>query len=784
MRSLIKISASYIAICLVLLFTNPASSQTFDTISNWDGITQDWVVYGGPSEVVANPYPAGINTSAHCFKVVTIDSQWDNFSYQMPEPVNFDSIPRYRLKVLAPASGGSVTMKFQNSDNSYWHEIEKTPVPGQWSELEFDFSGLLYDNLTTMVIFYDFHGTEPGIVWYFDDILKVTPEPILVESNLPIVIINTYGFPIPDDPKIDAYMGIIDNGYNGPNHPTDPFNSYSGNIGIETRGHSTQMFPKKSYGFETRDISGEDVNVSILGMPAESDWILYAPYTDKSMLRNFVTFDMGHQMEGYCTRTVFCELILNNDYKGVYIMMEKIKKDDNRVDINSLKPEEISGDDLTGGYILAVDWRDDGFSYETDGWLSSPSPSYPNAMDITFQYNYPKPEDMVPQQRTYIKNFVTNAEHALIGTDFSDPETGYHKYFDVPSFVDFMLLNEISKEVDKYRLSQFFYKEKDSDGGKLFAGPPWDFNLGYGNVDYWDPGLDYTGWVYTDVKPVDYSIMYWWKRLMEDSYFRDLARTRWTYLRNSKLTNINIQSSIDSIVSYIDVAKDRNYERWPILGTYVWPNHDWENNTYEDEVDYFEDFLFNRLNWMDYNVPGTILNPWVGISAQNNQIHLNLYGDYFRNHLLTAYHFLLNDAPSGVSVQSVEYINSSECVLTLIGDISAATQLSVTVFEEAINTWEDITSNKLETAGIGQPTSALPTITMYESDKHIHIRCIQPELLPNQAEIFNIGGQSMGTYRLEKAQENILSHQLKPGMYLMNFRTNAGAKVLRFVVLN
>lgn len=783
MNRLVKTITTYLSLGVILLMNNTVSGQTYDTISNWDGITQNWEVYGGPSAVVANPYPAGINTSANCFKVTTIDSQWDNFSYQLPLPVNFDSVPRYRLKVLAPASGGSVTMKFQNSNNTYWHEIEKTPVPGQWTELEFDFSGLFYDNLTTMVIFYDFHGTTPGIVWYFDDVLKVIPEPLLVESNLPIVIINTYGMPIPDDPKVDAYMGIIDNGSNGPNHITDPFNGYSGPIGIETRGHSTQMFPKKAYGFETRDSSGEDVNVSILGMPAESDWILYAPYTDKSMLRNFVTYDMGHKMEGYCTRTVYCELILNNDYKGVYIMMEKIKKDDNRVDINSLKPEEISGDDLTGGYILAVDWRDDGFSYDTDGWLSSPSPSYPNAMDITFQYNYPKPEDIVPQQRSYIRNFVTEAENALIGTEFNNPETGYHKYFDVPSFVDFMLLNEISKEVDKYRLSQFFYKEKDSDGGKLFAGPPWDFNLGYGNVDYWAPGLDYTGWVYTDVKPVDYSIMYWWKRLMEDSYFRDLAKTRWVDLRTKKLTNLYIQSTIDSIVSYIDIAKDRNYERWPILGTYVWPNYNWQNNTYEDEVDYFEDFLFNRLNWMDYNVPGNILKPWVGISAQSNRIYLSLYGDYFRNSLLNATHFLLNNAPSGVSLQSVEYLNASSCILTVTGDISEATQLSVTVYEEAINTWEDITSNKLETAGFGQPASGLPPITLFESNKQIHIGCVKPELLPEYVDIFSISGQSMGSYRLENTKENILTHQLKPGIYLMNFNSSLGSKVLRFVVL-
>ncbi len=766
---------------ILLFYTTFIYGQTYDTLSNWDGITQDWNVFGSTSTVVDNPYPDAVNTSSQCLKVITSTSPWDNISYEMPYHINLDSFPRYRVKVLAPIIGGTVTFKFQDENNSNWHEIEKTPVPGQWSDLEFDFSGLDYPNFTTLVIFYDFRGTIGGKAWYFDDVLKENPLPILTESNLPIIIINSFGNSIPDEPKVNAHMGIINNGPGSVNQITDPFNDYNGDIAIEIRGKSTQMFPKKSYGFETRDILGEDLKVPLLGMPIESDWILYAPYTDKSMLRNVITFEMAKQFEGYSSRTVFCELIVNSDYKGVYILMEKIKKDNNRVDINTLKPDEISGPDITGGYILAVDWRDYDFVYNVDGWKSNPVPAYPNAMDITFQFYYPKPEDIQPQQRTYIRNYVTNAENALTGTMFQNPETGYHKYFDVPSFVDFMLINEISKEVDKYRLSQYFFKEKDSDGGKLFAGPPWDFNLGYGNADYWAPAIDYTGWCYPRVSPDDYTIVFWWKRLMEDPYFKDLAKTRWVNLRTSGLTNSFIQSKIDSITALIDIPKDRNYQRWPILGTYVWPNYNWQNNDYEDEVDFFETFLYNRVNWIDDYLPGNILTPWVGISSEENKIKVTLAGDYFRNPLLLTEYFKLNNAPEGLTILSVQYRSASECILTLSASVNNYPQLSVTIDEKAINTWQSITSNKLETAGNDEQTAFRASVTLYNSNNQLIIRCTNPEILPNEAEIFNVNGQSMGRWSLEKSYQNIIPHNLNAGLYILNFQTSSGNQGFKFL---
>ncbi len=783
MRYLRIVAAFFTGVVLVVLSSNNLNGQTFDTISNWESIQPDWYVSTGGSAIVNNPEPDEINASERCFKVVTSQGSYDYMKLVLANPVDFDQFPHYRIKVLPPLSGGKVTLKFENENNTYAHELVESTVGGRWNDLEFDFSGFYYNNLTRMVIFFDFEGSSAGKLWYFDDVLKEIPLSPDFESNLPIVVINTNGVPVPDDPKITAHMGIIDNGPNEVNSLGDPFNSYDGFIGIEVRGQSSQMFPKKSYGIETRDATGDDLDAMVLGMPSESDWVLYAPYTDKSMLRNVVTFAMGHQMSVYCTRTVFCELVLNNDYKGVYVMMEKIKKDENRLDIASLKPDEISGNDLTGGYIIKVDKIDPGFTYGVHGWKSNPVPPYPNAMDITFQYNYPDPDDIVSQQRNYIKDFVTNAENTLASNGFASPSTGYHNYFDALSFVDFMLLCEISKEVDKYRYSTYFYKEKDSDGGKLFAGPAWDFNLGYGNVDYWPPGVDFTGWLYSMVESHDYSIMFWWKRLMEDAYFRNLAKTRWTYLRQHKLTNTSMYGVIDSLVTLVDAAKTRNYERWDILGKYVWPNYDWYDNSYEDEVSYFEDYLFNRLNWMDYNMPGNILHPGAGISAEANRIRLLLYGDYFVGDDLNTNDFTLNNASAELSIQSVQYLSPSECELVLSDNVAGQLDVSVTVDHNAINYWLDIESNKLESAGMNSLLDKLPEIVVYANDYQIRVVCDKPEHLPRSAEIFHVSGQRIDLIELEMKAENNVPLRLNQGVYLIVFDVGDKKVVKKFSVI-
>lgn len=766
---------------LSLLGTLTVNAQTTDTISNWDGIAADWQIWPGTIEIVDNPHQEGLNLSAHCIKVTSTSEPYDLFLYNLPYVVSFDEYPKYSMLCFPPAEGGDVVLKFENSDVSSSQEIRVTTTPGQWNRLDFDFTGYPYSNYTRMVIFFDFLGTLIDQNWYFDDITRQSVTPYQLESNLPIIVINTDGVEIPDDPKITAHIGIVDNGPGNLNHLNDPYNDYYGLIGIEIRGQSTQMFPKKCFGFETRNDLGENVDTSLLGLPGENDWILNAPYSDKSLMRNTFSFEIGHRTGQYCTRNVYCELVINNDYQGIYILQEKIKKDKNRVDIATLNPEENMGDNITGGYIISVDKIPWGFQYGADGWLSSPEPSYPNAMDITFQYYYPDAAEMIDAQKLYIKNYFTQAETALIGSKFKDPAQGYLKYFDAPSFIDFMLVCEISKEVDKYRYSTYFYKDKDSNGGKICAGPLWDFDLGYGNVDYWPSGLDITGWLYKDVQQDIYSRMYWWKRMMEDPYFRDLAKTRWVQLRSDKLSYGSINKVIDSMRILTNDARIRNFDRWPILGEYVWPNHDWYNNDYDDELANFKDFVFDRIGWMDTHFDGNVLNPYAGISAQSNRILVTLSGDYFRNPILKTDDFKLNDAPATMTVDEVEYISPSQCALTLSSDVSAYLDVSVTVDKRALNTWNNLKSNKLATAGIPE-IAAMPDVIVFIADGMIHLRCFEPDRLPENAEIYAVSGQIVAQYKIQKSTENAFPEPSSSGIYFLKLIGKEGQKVIKIVV--
>ena len=253
-------------------------------------------------------------------------------------------------------------------------------------------------------------------------------------SNLPIVVINTGGAAILDDPKITADIGIIYNGPGTENHPTDPLNHFDGKMGIEIRGSSSQMFPKKQYGIELRDDEGEDLATSLLGMPEEEDWVLFAPYNDKSLIRDVLAYRLGRDLSQYSPRTRFCEVVLNDKYQGVYVLIEKIKRDNFRVDINKLDPDENSGNSLTGGYIIKIDKTTGGGG---DGWNSA-HPPMPNSMGqkIFFLYDTPEEDEITSEQKSYIQNFVRDFENTLASDDFADPVNGYAKYVDVDSFID------------------------------------------------------------------------------------------------------------------------------------------------------------------------------------------------------------------------------------------------------------------------------------------------------------------------------------------------------------
>jgi subtilisin-like proprotein convertase family protein len=420
-------------------------------------------------------------------------------------------------------------------------------------------------------------------------------------SNLPIVIIDTHGQTIPDDPKISVDFSIIDNGP-GVRNFVEGVPSFTHNVGIEIRGSSSQSFPKKSYGFETWDDLNNSVDTTILGMPSESDWILNANYTDKTFCRNVLAYQTWTNLGHYGTRYRFCEVVINGEYKGIYVLSEKIKRDNNRVDIAKLNPDENTGDDVTGGYIFKIDkWTGSG----GDGWTSDyPPPAHNNGQTIYFLFEYPKSDEITEPQKNYIQNYVNTFEAALAGPNFTDTLLGFRKYAVENTFIDYFLVNEISKNVDGYRLSTFIHKEQDSKGGKIRMGPVWDYDIAWHNANYCDGDL-YTGWAYQFPCSDDYwQVPFWWSRLMQDPLFKDHLKCRWLYLRSNVLSNASLDQFVDSIAGLLDESQQRNFTVWPILGVYVWPNPWPYPATFGEEIASLKAWIHQRLTWMDISLPG------------------------------------------------------------------------------------------------------------------------------------------------------------------------------------
>ena len=426
-----------------------------------------------------------------------------------------------------------------------------------------------------------FYSTPPS--WF--------QEPVVFnESNLPLVVIDTYGVGIPDEPRIPAYMGIINN-ESGDNHINDEFNDYNGNITIERRGNSSQWNDKTPYRFETVDNLGENNNVELLGMPEENDWVLYAPWQDKSLIRNALAYQLSNEIGRYASKCRFVELYLNNEYQGIYVLMEKIKRDENRVNISKLNADEISGDDVTGGYILKFDWY---FTGDNIGGFQSPNDG------ISYNYHYPKPSDIVPEQEEYIQNYIEEFESIMLSDDYSNETIGYPSVMNVESFVDFILIQEFAKNVDAYRLSTYISKDKESVDNRLTAGPVWDFNHGFGNCDYGET-WETDNWLLEYNPEGGDQMAFWWELLWQDENFNLKLSQRYSELRSNILSEQHIFTIIDSAVSHLGEAIDRNFAKWPILGNYVWPNY-YVFETYEEEVSYLKSWITQRLAWMDSEI--------------------------------------------------------------------------------------------------------------------------------------------------------------------------------------
>ncbi len=424
-------------------------------------------------------------------------------------------------------------------------------------------------------------------------------------SNLPLVVIKTSpDVTIVNEPKVTADMKIIYNGTGLINKINDNGNIYSGKVGIEIRGRYSANLPQKPYGFETRDGAGNNLNVPIIGMPEENDWILTANYNDKAFLRNFLAFDLFRKMGHYAPRTVYCEVVVNDAYQGIYLLGEKIKTDSNRVDIAKLNPDENAGNDLTGGYIFSTDYYT-----SSDSWHSSYSPVNKPGSNVYFVYYDPKPDELTITQKEYLKDFVDSFEKILYNPGFSNRSSGYKAYLDVNSFVDYFIIGELSRNVDAYKKSRFYFKDKDSNGGLIHSGPPWDFDWAFKdlkeNCIHFNQ-TDGSGWAYKinecSAWPVPPS---WEVRLLQDNLFASQIHDRYYLLRKTILSERNLNYVIDSVALLLNEAQERHYNKWKILGINVGtPEQGDQPDTFDGEILKFKNWINMRLAWLDQHMVG------------------------------------------------------------------------------------------------------------------------------------------------------------------------------------
>jgi hypothetical protein len=409
---------------------------------------------------------------------------------------------------------------------------------------------------------------------------------VLTDSNLPIVYIYTDGgVDIPDSPRVLGYMKII---YRGPgvrNYLTDLTNpaylNYNGRISIELRGSSSQITPKKQYGFTT--LLSDNVsknNVSLLGMPAENDWILNGMVFDTARIRDFLCYNFSRQLGNYASRTAYCEVVVNTDYKGIYLLQEKIKADNGRVDVLKIASIDNYLPNVSGGYITKADKvsPDEPVAWTMYTWYGAP---------VTYIHVLPKPENATFWQTNYIMSQFENLETAAENNNAS-LENGFPSIIDVPSFIDYMIINEFGSNPDPCTYSTYFHKDRN---GKLRAGPVWDSDLTFGNdLFFWGYYRSITtGWRLQDGEN-DGSTF--WTNLFNNSDYRCYLSKRWNELiqPDQPLNYSSIKAYIDQTVSAISEGVARDYTRWAI------------DKSYQELIGDIKVFIIDRIQWIALNI--------------------------------------------------------------------------------------------------------------------------------------------------------------------------------------
>ena len=348
---------------------------------------------------------------------------------------------------------------------------------------------------------------------------------------------------------------------------------YRGRIGIELRGQSSKLFPKQGWSIELRDRKGDNRDVALLGMPADDDWVLYAGYNDKTLMRNVLAYEAARSLGRYASRTRFVEVRLNGRYHGVYVLMEKLKLSEERVDL----PEPAQLLEWTFGFQA----RNKGESFRL------PISRY----HVLFED--PERSDIGRAERTEIRRSIGTAERALYGPESNDPVRGWRGHIDEAAAVDYVLLNELFKNQDAFHASTYLAR---GAGGRWQLGPVWDFDISMGNSDYGSSSILHGSMLERRA---------WARRFYGDPAFVQAVTARWRELRAAGLGDELLGSARRHARRLASTgAARRNFRRWPVLGVRLWPNPPAavRRTTYASEVRALRTWLERRIAWMDGHV--------------------------------------------------------------------------------------------------------------------------------------------------------------------------------------
>ncbi len=370
----------------------------------------------------------------------------------------------------------------------------------------------------------------------------------------------------------------------------------SGTLEVRGRGNSTWDWPKKPYRLKLT------TSTSLLGMPKGKNWVLLANYADKTMVRNDVAFMFSRNLGFEWTpRAQYVELKLNDVYQGVYQLVEHIRIDKDRVNIDELKVSDTGSDKISGGYLMEVDFRHHVNYCINNNYDSVCQNGVNTSRNVDFCLDslhgmdpacLSNPESLHDplwvNQKNYIQTYYANAEAALFGTNFTDANVGYAAYFDVDSVVNYYIENELFRNVDGASASFYLYKKRN---GKIFFGPIWDFDLAMGNAGY-NNASNFAGW------HIRYAT--WFMRFFQDPAFEAKVKARWKELKDQGKIEYIFQYA-QARATWLDDQQKKNYQIWSINDVASWVQHGTHGGvgSYDAEVNELISWQRKRAEWMD-----------------------------------------------------------------------------------------------------------------------------------------------------------------------------------------